>query len=64
MEDYHCWKADLTGALLIGNVYNICYKQNEALLNTAAPTSTSRLVAEERVTYFKRRQQSTGTTSS
>jgi len=23
MENYHRWKADLTGALLIGNVYDI-----------------------------------------
>jgi len=24
----NCWKADLTGALLVGNIYNICYRQN------------------------------------
>jgi len=41
MENYHCWKADLTGALLVGNVYDICYRQNEA---QAAPTSKSQLV--------------------
>jgi len=44
MEDYHCWKANLTGALLVGNIYNICYRQNKAHLPPAAPTSTSRLV--------------------
>jgi len=44
MEDYHHWKANLTGALLIGNVYNICYRQNKAHLCPVAPTSTSQLV--------------------
>jgi len=41
MEDYHCWKANLTGELLIDNVYNICYRQNEAHLCPEAPTSMS-----------------------
>jgi len=44
MEDYHHWKANLTGALLVGNIYNICYRQNEAHPSPVAPTSTSRLV--------------------
>jgi len=47
MVDYHRWKADLTGALLIGNVYNICYRQNKAHLCPAAPTSMSQLVERE-----------------
>jgi len=44
MEDYHRWKANLTGALLVGNIYNICHRQNKAHLCPAAPTSTSQLV--------------------
>jgi len=45
MEDYHHWKANLIGALLVGNVYNICHRQNKAhLLHPGAPTPTSQLV--------------------
>jgi len=42
MENYHCLKVDLTGVLLIGNIYNIFYKQNGAELCLEAPTSTEK----------------------
>jgi len=37
MENYHCWKADLTGSLLVGNVYDICYITG-AIIHTTRET--------------------------